>query len=149
MNANTRFAAMGLYAGMLQTSKVKINRACPGRNWDYVPIWEFKFRRYHFNTAEQVQQPPVVQPPVVQNVPIQSPILVQEEDSPDDDCLLIEPEQNSFDESDYESDSSDLREATEGVHSLNEIIRDVCTNLHCINLNMSAQCSDPVHTTNT
>merc|ERR1712082_488969 len=43
MDANTRFAAMGMYAGMLQTTKVKINRAFPNRNWDHIPIMDFKF----------------------------------------------------------------------------------------------------------
>ena len=144
MDPNSRFAAMGAYAAMLETSKAKINRADPTRKWNHTPIMDFKYRRYHFNNVEQVQQAPIVQ----QNVHTQSPTPVHSTNSPDDDdCLLIEPEQDSFDESESDSDASDLRESIEGVHSLNQMLKDVCTDLHCINTNISAQCNDPVHTT--
>ena len=60
MDANTRYAEMGLYAGMLQFSKVKINKTFHGRDWDYVPIWEFRFKKFNFNYTKQVQQPQIV-----------------------------------------------------------------------------------------
>ena len=144
MEPKRRFAAMGAYAAMLETCKAKINRADPNRKWTHTPIMDFKYRRYHFNNVEQVQQEPSVQ----QTVHTQSPIPVNSTNSQDDDddCLLIEPEQDSFDESESDSDKSDLRDSVEGVHSLNQMLRDVCTELHCINSNLSAQCNDPVHT---
>ena len=112
MEPKTRFAAMGKFAYMLESVKNKINKNDPTRGWDHTPTMDFKFRRFHFNNTELVQQPP--------QVPAQqSPDEVQSPDSPtDQDCLLIEPEQDSFDESESESDASDLRESVQGVHSM-------------------------------
>ena len=141
MDTNTRFATMGKFSRMLEATKGKINNSDPNRMWDHTPIMDFKFRRFHFNNVDQDQQN--------HNVPTQqAPDQVQSPNSPpDQDCLLIDPEQESFDESEDDSDASDLRESIEGVHSINQMLRDVCTDLHCINMNTSAQCNDPVHTT--
>ena len=64
----------------------------------------------------------------------------------DDDILIIEPGQESFYESGSESSDDDLQSSVARVDSLNQILKDVCTELYCINNNLSAQCNDPVHT---
>ena len=63
----------------------------------------------------------------------------------DQDLLLINPEQNSFDQSEEESDEDDITAAAAEVNSINQQLEDVCTALHCINENMSAQCNNPIH----
>ena len=104
MEPSIRYAKMGAYAAMLEFSKRKINNAYPNRNWDHVPIMNFKFGRHQFNKVEEPQQDTNEQ----QTVHTQSPLLDNNTDSQeydDDDCLIIEPGQDSFYES--ESDSSD------------------------------------------
>ena len=111
---------MGKFSSMLDKTKSKINNAHPERQWDHTPILEFKFRRFHFSHVEQNEQASSVQTQQIPNhEQIQSP------NSPvDQDCLVIEPEHNSFDQSDDESDTSDLTESIARVNSLNLLLEE-------------------------
>ena len=154
MEPKSRFAAMGKFAYMLTSVKNKINKNDLTRDWDHTPKMDFIFRRHHFNDTGSTQQPTQeqVQPsPDEAQAPIQpSPDEAKTPDSSyDQDCQLLEPEQYSIDESYSDSDASDLKESIQGVNSINQILQDHCTELLCINMNMSAQCSDPVHTQQT
>ena len=63
--------------------------------------------------------------------------------------MEIEAEHNSFEQSDDESETSYLTTSIARVNSLNQLLEVVCTELNCINKNMSAQCDNPVHNTQT
>ena len=119
MDHNSRFASMGLFARMLEASKDKINKADTNMMWDHTPIMDFKFRKLHFNNFDQDHQNPNLP---AQQVPAgdQSPASPQYED-----LLLIDHEHNSFDESESDSDASDLKESIEEVHSINRMVRDI------------------------
>ena len=89
---------------------------------------------FHFSYVEQNDQAPN---DPTQQIPNHEQI--QSPNSPfDPDCLVIEPEHNSFDQSDDESDTSDLTASIARVNSLNQLLEDVCTRLNGINKNMSA-----------
>ena len=144
MVPSTRFAQMGKFAKMLEHTKKKINSNFPNRHWDYIPIMNFKFNRHAFNKTEEPTQGTNEQ----QTVHAQSPVRSNTSNSQeydDDDCLIIEPEENSFVESGSEDSDDDLQSSVAQVDSINQILKDVCTELHCINNNLSAQCNDPVH----
>ena len=137
MEPSSRYAKMGAYAAMLETSKRKINNVYPNRNWDHVPIMNFKFGRHQYNKVEEPQQDTNEQ----QTVHTQSPLLDNNTDSQeydDDDCLIIEPGQDSFYESKSDSSDDDLQSSVAQVNSCNQILKDVCTELYCINNNLSA-----------
>ena len=81
---------MGKFSSMLEKQKGKINNAQPEKQWDYTPIHEFKFKRFHFSHVEQNEQLP--NDPTQQ---IHNQEQVQTPNSPfDPDCLVIEPEHN-------------------------------------------------------
>ena len=137
VDPSIRYAKMEAYAAMLETCKKKINHAYPNRNWDYVPIMNFKFGRHQFNKVEKPQQDSNAQ----QTVHTQSPLLDNKSDSQeynDDDFLIIEPGQDSFYESESDSSDDDLQSSVAQVNSCNQILKDVCTELYCINNNLSA-----------
>ena len=140
MDPINRYSAMGGYAAMLEASKAKINNAYPMRNWDHVPIMNHQFARHKFNMVKDS--------PLNTSVHTESPLQGNSSDShedDDDDCLIIEPEQNAFNESGSNDSADDLRSSIAHVNSLNQMLTDVCTELHCINSHLSAQCNDPVH----
>ena len=140
---NTRLSTIGRLKRVLNKQKEKINIAQPDRQWDYVPILEFRLKKYNFLITEnsnvtnyQVYEHPVSD----QNQTATSPY-------DDQDVLQIDHEQDSFDQYEEESSDEDLTAAAEDVNSINNQLQDICTTLHCVNANMSAQCNHPVHNT--
>ena len=146
MEPTIRYAQMGAFKGMLEFSKKKINNRYPDRHWDYIPIMNHKWRRHNFNIAEEPIKVDTDEQKTVHPQSHLSVNKVERQESVDDDVLIIESGQESFDESEYESDDDDLRSTVAQVDSLNHILKDVCTELHCVNNGLSAQCNNPVHT---
>ena len=129
---NTRLAAIGKFVSMLKKQKDKINLAQPDRQWDYRPILEFRFKKYHYSHIEQNEQTA----PIHENPDNEQ---VQSTTSPyDPDCLVIDTELNSYEKSEDDSDADDITASIAEVNSLNQQLEDVCTQQHCINENISA-----------
>ena len=49
---NTRLSTIGRLKRVLNKQKEKINLAQPNRQWDYVPILEFKLKQYNYSITE-------------------------------------------------------------------------------------------------
>ena len=146
MEPTIRYAKMGLYKAMLEFSKRKINNRYPDRHWDYVPIMNYKWGRHNFNITEEPIKVDTNQQHTVQPQPHLPDNKKERQEYADDDILIIESGQESFDESGSESSDDDLRSTVARVDSFNQILKDVCTELHCVNNDLSAQCDNPVHT---
>ena len=146
MEPTVRYAQMGLFMGMLEFSKKKINKRYPDRHWDYIPIMNHKWRRHNFNIAEEPIKVDTDEQKTVHPQSHLSDNNIERQECVDDDVLIIESGQESFDESEYESDADDLRSSVAQVNSFNQILKDVCTELHCVNKDLSAQCNNTVHT---
>ena len=89
---------MGKLNVMLDKQQTKINELDPLRHWQYLPIFEFNLKKFHFAQNGQNEQAPALNPPQVESLNTASPI--------DQDMLQIsndEPEFDSGDDSDSES----------------------------------------------
>ena len=145
MEPTVRYAQMGLFMGMLEFSKKKINKRYPDRHWDYIPIVNHKWRKHNFNFVEEPKRVDTDEQQTAHHSSHVSVNKTERQESADDDVLIIESEQESFSGSEYESDDDDLQPAVAQVNSINKMLKEVCSELHCVNNGLSAQCNDPVH----
>ena len=89
MDLATRGSYMGKLQLMLQKQQAKINEI--GRDWDYIPIYEFKFKKYHFNLTDQNAQTQSLHIPYL-NTPQDSSLTATspfEEDMLQYKCIFI------------------------------------------------------------
>ena len=122
MDQATRWAFMGKLVLMLQKQQAKIHEI--GRDWDYIPIYEFKFKKYHFNLTEQNTQ--------TQTQTLHTPYLNTPQDSSltatspfEEDMLQISNDEPDFDSADN-SNSDSITEINPRV-DCDKIIDDICT----------------------
>ena len=145
MEPTVRYAQMGLFQGMLEYSKNKINKTFPDRHWDYIPIVNHKWRKHNFNFVEEPERVETHEQQAAHHSSALSVNKIERQESADDDVLIIESDQESFSDSEYESDDDDLQPAVAQVNSLNQMLKKVCTEINCVNKGLSAQCNDPIH----
>ena len=138
MDQATRWAYMGKLQLMLQKQQAKIHEI--GRYWDYIPIYEFKFKKYHFNLTDQNAQTQTLHT-LYLNTPQDSSLTAT---SPfEDDMLQLSNDKPDFDSADN-SDSDSITEINPRV-DCDKINDDICTTYHCTKADGRAQCNGPVH----
>ena len=97
MEPSLRYAKMGQYKAMLEFSKRKINNRYPDRHWDYVPIMNYKWGRHNFNIVEEPIKMDTDEQKTVHPQSHLSDNKIERQESVDDDVLIIESGQESFD----------------------------------------------------
>ena len=115
---------------MLDKQQTNVNEIDSLRKWQYLPIFEYTLKKFHFSQNVQLEQAPVLNPPQLERLNTPSPI--------DQDMLQISNDEPEFDSGD-ELDSESL------TAEVNRVDSYFCTTYHCTKSENNAQCTDPIH----
>ena len=126
---------MGKLKFMLDKVQKKVGELNSQRDWQYIPIYQFTFNKFHFSQPAQIEQINVLNSPQLDRIEATSPI--------DQDMLQINNDEPEFDSED-QSDSGSLTLDDSRGDSAN-VIDDFCTAYHCAKSDNYAQCTDEVH----
>ena len=120
---------------MLDKIQKKVGELDSQRDWQYIPIYQFTFNKFHFSQPAQIEQINVLNSPQLDRIEAASPI--------DHDMFQINNDEPEFDSED-QSDSGSLTLDDSRGDSAN-VIDDFCTAYHCAKSDNYAQCTDEVH----
>ena len=70
----TRWAQMGILKVMLDKQQTKVNDIDSLREWQYLPIFEYTLKKFHFAQNGLIEQVPGLNPPQLQRLNTPSPI---------------------------------------------------------------------------
>ena len=137
LSSKHRYAQLGRLQALLLEVKRKVEERGPQKNWEFMPIFEYKFKKFSYQT-ERIEQHQDESPPIIEeNLNAASPTC--------SDTLQISQDDDS--ESDLDTlQDADIASMYSEDHSSNMLLRDRCTALQCILRNDEENCPDPVHT---
>ena len=136
LNSPTKLAQLGKIKGLLNEVKRKVKEREPQKDWEYEPIFEYKFRKLNFFQTIHNEQAKV-------ESSIQASILTAT--SPLDMDVLQLDTDDEYQNSETDTEVENLS-FLDGKDDSRNMLEDRCTALHCIKEN-SAQCQDVVHST--
>ena len=136
LNSKSRYTQLGRLKALLNEVKRKVELREPLKRWHYLPIFEYKFKKFGIFQPETDQ-------PETETVTADDGL---ESTSPShSDTLIINNDED--DQSDQDSDQEeDPGPPNENVdYDNNQIVDDICTTFSCVRKDITRDCDDPVH----
>ena len=137
LSSNFRYAQLGKIEALLKEVKRKVEADDPLKSWDYLPIFEFKFKKFGIFQTDQGQTETERATATEGNLQPSSPAP--------SDTLVIDNEDNAHQYSDSEQEEDLDLQYMQTDYENNQIVGDICTMYICKRRHATEMCHNPVH----